>query len=103
MSAHLGILDVNKISEASEVTTQQDPLGMEIHQMFDELSTPTFIVTEVNVSNLIREVVTEYGVDFDADHATIIIDHTGYAVSEIGGQGWTEGGWRGQMAYFNCV
>ncbi|KAK8994195.1 hypothetical protein V6N11_045303 [Hibiscus sabdariffa] len=115
LSVHLGILDVNEISEASEVAAQQDPSGMEIHQMFDELPTPTNakivdetiqdrfggsidvaviincvdfghdLVTalEVNASDLIRKVVTEYRVDFDADPATMVIDHTGYAVSEI--------------------
>ncbi|KAK9028875.1 hypothetical protein V6N11_026011 [Hibiscus sabdariffa] len=116
LSAHLGILDVNKINEASEVAAQQDPSGMEIHQMFDELPTPTNIkiadetiqdrfggsidvaaiincidfghdlvtVVEVNASDLIRKVVTKYRVDFDADPPTMVIDHTGYAVSEIG-------------------
>ncbi|KAK9004183.1 hypothetical protein V6N11_001990 [Hibiscus sabdariffa] len=118
LSAHLGILDANEINEASEVATQQDPLGMEIHQMFDELPTPTNaeimdetiqdrfggsldvaaivncvdfgheVVTavEVNASDLIQKVVTEYRVDFDADSTTMVIDHTDYAVSEIEGE-----------------
>ncbi|KAL4383782.1 hypothetical protein GQ457_15G015990 [Hibiscus cannabinus] len=90
---------------------------MEIHLMFDGLSTPTntkivdktiqdrfggsidvvaiincvdfghdlVIAAEVNASGLIREVATEYGVGFDVDHLTMVIDHTGYTVSEIGG------------------
>ncbi|KAK8502003.1 hypothetical protein V6N12_048117 [Hibiscus sabdariffa] len=117
LSAHLGILDGNEISEASEVAAQQDPPEMEIHQMFDGLSTPTntkivdktiqdrfggsidvvgiincvdfghdlVIAAEVNASGLIREVATEYGVGFDVDHVTMVIDHTGYTVSEIEG------------------
>ncbi|KAL4383398.1 hypothetical protein GQ457_15G016030 [Hibiscus cannabinus] len=117
LSAHLGILDGNEINEASEVAAQQDPTEMEIHQMFDGLSTPTntkivdktiedrfggsidvvaiincvdfvhdlVIAAEVNASGLIREVATEYGVGFDVDHVTMVMDHTGYTVSKIEG------------------
>ncbi|KAL4271912.1 hypothetical protein GQ457_13G027810 [Hibiscus cannabinus] len=77
---------------------------MEICQMFDEAIQDRFegsidvviincvdfshylvIAAEVNASDLIREVTTEFGVDFDADVVTIVIDHTGYVVSEIEG------------------
>ncbi|KAL4387089.1 hypothetical protein GQ457_09G016450 [Hibiscus cannabinus] len=40
---------------------------------------------EVNAYDLIWKVVTEYRVDFDPDPATMVIDHTSYAVSEIEG------------------
>ncbi|KAL4335305.1 hypothetical protein GQ457_07G002800 [Hibiscus cannabinus] len=40
---------------------------------------------EVNASDLIKKVVTKYRVDFHADSATMVIDHTDYAVLEIEG------------------
>ncbi|KAK8512007.1 hypothetical protein V6N12_074692 [Hibiscus sabdariffa] len=50
------------------------------------LSHDLVTAAEVNVSDLIREVVTEYRVDFDANLVTMVIDHTDYAVSEIEGE-----------------
>ncbi|MBA0667357.1 hypothetical protein Goklo_000457 [Gossypium klotzschianum] len=43
------------------------------------------IAADVNASDLIREVATECGVDFDEDPSAMVIDHTGYAVSETEG------------------
>lgn len=44
------------------------------------------IASDVNASDLIREIAIECGVDFDEDSAALVIDHTSYAVSS------TEGG-----------
>ncbi|KAK8558719.1 hypothetical protein V6N13_098359 [Hibiscus sabdariffa] len=43
------------------------------------------IAADVNASDLIREVATECGVDFDEDPSAMVIDHTGYSVSETEG------------------
>ncbi|XP_012464237.1 dolichyl-diphosphooligosaccharide--protein glycosyltransferase 48 kDa subunit [Gossypium raimondii] len=43
------------------------------------------IAADVNASDLIREIATECGVDFDEDPSAMVIDHTGYAVSETEG------------------
>ncbi|GMI83730.1 DEFECTIVE GLYCOSYLATION [Hibiscus trionum] len=43
------------------------------------------IAADVNASDLIREVASECGVDFDEDPSAMVIDHNGYAVSEIEG------------------
>ncbi|KAE8698561.1 Dolichyl-diphosphooligosaccharide--protein glycosyltransferase 48 kDa subunit [Hibiscus syriacus] len=43
------------------------------------------IAADVTASDLIREVATECGVDFDEDPSAMVIDHTGYAVSETEG------------------
>ncbi|KAE8691508.1 Dolichyl-diphosphooligosaccharide--protein glycosyltransferase 48 kDa subunit [Hibiscus syriacus] len=43
------------------------------------------IAADVNASDLIREISTECGVDFDEDPSAMVIDHTGYAVSETEG------------------
>ncbi|MBA0601653.1 hypothetical protein Gorai_004825, partial [Gossypium raimondii] len=39
------------------------------------------VAADVNASDLIREVGTECGVDFDEDPSAMVIDHIGYAVS----------------------
>ncbi|KAL2927491.1 Dolichyl-diphosphooligosaccharide--protein glycosyltransferase 48 kDa subunit [Bienertia sinuspersici] len=39
------------------------------------------VALDVNSSDLIREIATECGVDFDDDPAAMVIDHTSYAVS----------------------
>ncbi|XP_022744954.1 dolichyl-diphosphooligosaccharide--protein glycosyltransferase 48 kDa subunit-like isoform X2 [Durio zibethinus] len=43
------------------------------------------IAADANASDLIREVATECGVDFDEDPLSMVIDHTSYAVSETEG------------------
>ncbi|OMO63425.1 Dolichyl-diphosphooligosaccharide--protein glycosyltransferase subunit WBP1 [Corchorus olitorius] len=43
------------------------------------------IAADANASDLIREVATECGVDFDEDPSAMVIDHTSYAVSETEG------------------
>ncbi|EXB63608.1 Dolichyl-diphosphooligosaccharide--protein glycosyltransferase 48 kDa subunit [Morus notabilis] len=39
------------------------------------------IASDVNASDLVREIAIECGVDFDEDSAALVIDHTSYAVS----------------------
>ncbi|XP_022148606.1 dolichyl-diphosphooligosaccharide--protein glycosyltransferase 48 kDa subunit isoform X1 [Momordica charantia] len=43
------------------------------------------LAADSNASELIREIATECGVDFDEDPAAVVIDHTSYAVSETEG------------------
>ncbi|KAK2665268.1 hypothetical protein Ddye_003842 [Dipteronia dyeriana] len=43
------------------------------------------IAADTNASDLIREISTESGVDFDENAAAMVIDHTGYAVSNTEG------------------
>ncbi|XWS39833.1 hypothetical protein CRYUN_Cryun18bG0088400 [Craigia yunnanensis] len=43
------------------------------------------IAADANASDLIRDVATESGVDFDEDPLAMVIDHTSYAVSETEG------------------
>ncbi|GAB2295888.1 Dolichyl-diphosphooligosaccharide--protein glycosyltransferase 48 kDa subunit [Dionaea muscipula] len=43
------------------------------------------IAADVNASDLIREIATECGVDFDDDPASLVIDHTSFAVSSTEG------------------
>ncbi|XP_021731630.1 dolichyl-diphosphooligosaccharide--protein glycosyltransferase 48 kDa subunit-like [Chenopodium quinoa] len=43
------------------------------------------VAVDVNSSDLIREIATECGVDFDDDPAAMVIDHTSYALSEFEG------------------
>ncbi|KGN61764.1 dolichyl-diphosphooligosaccharide--protein glycosyltransferase 48 kDa subunit [Cucumis sativus] len=43
------------------------------------------LAADSNASELIREIATECGVDFDEDPASVVIDHTSYAVSETEG------------------
>ncbi|XWS63041.1 hypothetical protein CRYUN_Cryun06bG0062800 [Craigia yunnanensis] len=43
------------------------------------------IAVDANASDLIREVATECGVDFDEDPSAMVIDHTSYGVSETEG------------------
>ncbi|CAL0329224.1 unnamed protein product [Lupinus luteus] len=39
------------------------------------------VAADSNASDLIREIATESGVDFDEDPASFVVDHSGYAVS----------------------
>ncbi|XP_042463567.1 dolichyl-diphosphooligosaccharide--protein glycosyltransferase 48 kDa subunit-like [Zingiber officinale] len=43
------------------------------------------LAADSSASDLIREISTECGVDFDEDPAALVIDHTSYAVSETEG------------------
>ncbi|WOK93109.1 dolichyl-diphosphooligosaccharide--protein glycosyltransferase 48 kDa subunit [Canna indica] len=43
------------------------------------------LAADSSASDLIREIATECGVDFDEDPAAMVIDHTSYAVSETEG------------------
>ncbi|CAO2815088.1 unnamed protein product [Amaranthus hypochondriacus] len=43
------------------------------------------LALDVNSSDLIREIATECGVEFDDDPAAMVIDHTSYAVSNFEG------------------
>lgn len=43
------------------------------------------VAADSNASDLIREVATECGVDFDEDPAAMVIDHINYAVSNFDG------------------
>ncbi|KAF3435620.1 hypothetical protein FNV43_RR22711 [Rhamnella rubrinervis] len=43
------------------------------------------ITADANASDLIREIATECGVDFDEDSNAVVIDHISYAVSETEG------------------
>ncbi|KAM7253635.1 hypothetical protein ACFE04_021789 [Oxalis oulophora] len=43
------------------------------------------IAADTNASDLIREVATECGVEFDEDSSAMVIDHTSYAVSATEG------------------
>lgn len=43
------------------------------------------VAADGNASDLIREVATECGVEFDEDPAAMVIDHTNYAVSNFDG------------------
>ncbi|KAJ0011321.1 hypothetical protein Pint_34579 [Pistacia integerrima] len=43
------------------------------------------IAADTNASDLIREIATECGVDFDEDATAMVIDHTSYAVSNTDG------------------
>eukprot|EP00262_Sarcandra_glabra_P002092 TRINITY_DN12348_c0_g1_i1.p1 TRINITY_DN12348_c0_g1~~TRINITY_DN12348_c0_g1_i1.p1 ORF type:complete len:436 (-),score=61.57 TRINITY_DN12348_c0_g1_i1:475-1782(-) len=40
---------------------------------------------DASASDLIRDIATECGLDFDEDPSAVVIDHTGYAVSETEG------------------
>lgn len=44
------------------------------------------VALDVNSSDLIREIATECGVEFDDDPAAMVIDHTSYALSEFEGE-----------------
>nr|KYP66054.1 Dolichyl-diphosphooligosaccharide--protein glycosyltransferase 48 kDa subunit [Cajanus cajan] len=43
------------------------------------------VAADSNASDLIREIATECGVDFDEDPAALVVDHSGYAVSATEG------------------
>ncbi|KAK4477705.1 hypothetical protein RD792_016956 [Penstemon davidsonii] len=43
------------------------------------------LAADSNASDLIRNIAAECGVDFDEDTSAVVIDHTGYAVSETEG------------------
>ncbi|CAA2960930.1 dolichyl-diphosphooligosaccharide--protein glycosyltransferase 48 kDa subunit-like [Olea europaea var. sylvestris] len=43
------------------------------------------LAADVSASDLIRSVAAECGVDFDEDPSAMVIDHTGYSVSQIEG------------------
>ncbi|KAH7520075.1 hypothetical protein FEM48_Zijuj08G0105300 [Ziziphus jujuba var. spinosa] len=43
------------------------------------------VAADVSASDLIRNIGTELGVDFDEDPSAVVIDHTSYAVSETEG------------------
>ncbi|RDY08938.1 Dolichyl-diphosphooligosaccharide--protein glycosyltransferase 48 kDa subunit, partial [Mucuna pruriens] len=43
------------------------------------------VAADSNASDLIREIATECGVDFDEDSTAMVIDHSGYAVSATEG------------------
>ncbi|XAR59522.1 Dolichyl-diphosphooligosaccharide--protein glycotransferase [Bertholletia excelsa] len=43
------------------------------------------LAADTSASDLIREIATECGVDFDEDPAAMVIDHTSYAVSDTEG------------------
>ncbi|XP_042514319.1 dolichyl-diphosphooligosaccharide--protein glycosyltransferase 48 kDa subunit-like isoform X3 [Macadamia integrifolia] len=43
------------------------------------------VAADASASDLIRDIATECGVEFDEDPAAVVIDHTSYAVSEIEG------------------
>nr|GMD00128.1 dolichyl-diphosphooligosaccharide--protein glycosyltransferase 48 kDa subunit [Ipomoea batatas] len=43
------------------------------------------LAADASASDLIREIVTECGVDFDEDPAALVIDHMSYAVSDTEG------------------
>ncbi|KAL5169180.1 Dolichyl-diphosphooligosaccharide--protein glycosyltransferase subunit [Glycine soja] len=43
------------------------------------------VAADSNASDLIREIATECGVDFDEDPAAVVVDHSGYAVSATEG------------------
>ncbi|KAG8384058.1 hypothetical protein BUALT_Bualt04G0078500 [Buddleja alternifolia] len=43
------------------------------------------LAADSNASDLIRNIAAECGVDFDEDPSAMVIDHTGYAVSETEG------------------
>ncbi|MED6204147.1 Dolichyl-diphosphooligosaccharide--protein glycosyltransferase 48 kDa subunit [Stylosanthes scabra] len=43
------------------------------------------VAASSNASDLIREIATECGVDFDEDFSAMVIDHSGYAVSATEG------------------
>ncbi|KOM50873.1 hypothetical protein LR48_Vigan08g170000 [Vigna angularis] len=43
------------------------------------------VAADSNASDLIREIATECGVDFDEDLAAMVVDHSGYAVSATEG------------------
>ncbi|CAI9758385.1 unnamed protein product [Fraxinus pennsylvanica] len=43
------------------------------------------LAADVSASDLIRSIAAECGVDFDEDASAMVIDHTGYAVSQLEG------------------
>lgn len=43
------------------------------------------VAADNNASDLIREIATECGVDFDEDYGAVVVDHAGYAVSATEG------------------
>ncbi|CAN6448027.1 unnamed protein product [Victoria cruziana] len=43
------------------------------------------VAADVEASDLIRDIATECGADFDEDPSAVVIDHTGYAVAETQG------------------
>ncbi|KAK4258685.1 hypothetical protein QN277_005108 [Acacia crassicarpa] len=43
------------------------------------------VAADSNASDLIREIATECGVDFDEDPAALVVDHTGYAIAATEG------------------
>lgn len=43
------------------------------------------VAADSNASDLIREIATECGVDFDEDAGALVVDHAGYAVSSTEG------------------
>ncbi|KAA8545942.1 hypothetical protein F0562_020607 [Nyssa sinensis] len=43
------------------------------------------ITADTSASDLVREIATECGVDFDEDPAAMVIDHTSYAISDTEG------------------
>ncbi|KAF3795482.1 Dolichyl-diphosphooligosaccharide--protein glycosyltransferase subunit [Nymphaea thermarum] len=44
------------------------------------------LAADVGASDLIRDIATECGADFDEDPSAVVIDHTGYAVPETEGE-----------------
>ncbi|XP_021896719.1 dolichyl-diphosphooligosaccharide--protein glycosyltransferase 48 kDa subunit-like [Carica papaya] len=61
--------------------------SIDLAAIFDFVDTghDLIIAADANASDLIRELATEFGVDFDEDPAAMVIDHTGYAVSDTEG------------------
>lgn len=66
-----------------------DRLGGSINQAavleFVDSGRDLIIALDVNASDMIREIATECGVDFDDDPAAITVDHTSYALSDTEG------------------
>ncbi|KAL5715155.1 Dolichyl-diphosphooligosaccharide--protein glycosyltransferase 48 kDa subunit [Ranunculus cassubicifolius] len=44
------------------------------------------IAADKSASDLIRDIATECGVDFDEDSSAVVIDHSSYAVSDVDGE-----------------
>ncbi|OAY29485.1 dolichyl-diphosphooligosaccharide--protein glycosyltransferase 48 kDa subunit [Manihot esculenta] len=61
------------------------PINVDAILDFVDSGHDLIMAADIDVSDSIREIAIECGVDFDEDPAAMVIDHTSYAVSETDG------------------
>ncbi|XP_077215996.1 dolichyl-diphosphooligosaccharide--protein glycosyltransferase 48 kDa subunit-like [Tasmannia lanceolata] len=76
MGFHRSLITLNKFSNTLDLTSVLE---------FVDSGHDLIVAADASVSELIRDIATECGVDFDDDADAVVIDHTGYAVSETEG------------------